>query len=79
MKANMMKAYLTVMNKIASFKNNEDGMETVQAIILIVVGLVVVAGLVAILTGGTTDGTGGILGTIKTKIEGLINNNGSLG
>lgn len=48
MKANMMKAYLTVMNKIAAIKDNEDGMETVQAIILIVVGLIIVGALVAL-------------------------------
>ena len=48
MKANMMKAYLTVMNKIAAIKDNEDGMETVQAIILIVVGLIIVVALVAL-------------------------------
>lgn len=52
MKLYMTKAYLTVINKIASvkenLKNNEDGMETVQAIILIVVGLVIVGGLVSL-------------------------------
>ena len=48
MKAKMMKAYLTVMNKIAAIKDNEDGMETVQAIILIVVGLIIVGALVAL-------------------------------
>ena len=48
MKMRMMKAYLTVMNKIAAIKDNEDGMETVQAIILIVVGLIIVGALVAL-------------------------------
>ena len=36
------------MNKIAAIKDNEDGMETVQAIILIVVGLIIVGALVAL-------------------------------
>lgn len=52
MKLYMTKAYLTVINKIASvkenLKNNEDGMETVQAIILVVVGLIIVGALVTL-------------------------------
>lgn len=48
----MLKAYLAVANKIHDFKENmkkEDGMETVQAIILVVVGLVIVAALIGIM------------------------------
>lgn len=70
MKLYMTKAYLTVINKIASvkenLKNNEDGMETVQAIILVVVGLVIVAVLVSII--GTSKDSG-IFKTITDKLK----------
>ena len=66
MKAHMMKAYLTVMNKIASLKENEDGMETVQAIILLVVGLTIVAALVTIIG---TNKDEGILKQIVEKLK----------
>lgn len=68
MKANMMKAYLTVMNKIAAIKDNEDGMETVQAIILVVVGLVIVAVLIGIIG---TDKESGIFSVIVQKLKEL--------
>lgn len=52
MKLKMMQAYLKITNKfrsaVASLKNEEDGMETVQAIILIVVGVVIVGALIAL-------------------------------
>ncbi len=66
MKANMMKAYLTVMNKIAAIKDNEDGMETVQAIILVVVGLVIVAALIGIIG---TNKDEGIFKVITDKLN----------
>lgn len=66
MKANMMKAYLTVMNKIAAIKDNEDGMETVQAIILVVVGLVIVAALIGIIG---TNKDEGIFKVITDKLS----------
>lgn len=66
MKANMMKAYLTVMNKIAAIKDNEDGMETVQAIILVVVGLVIVAALIGIIG---TNKDEGIFKVITKKLS----------
>lgn len=65
MKANMMKAYLTVMNKIAAIKDNEDGMETVQAIILVVVGLVIVAVLITIIG---KDEDHGLFKVVKEKL-----------
>lgn len=68
MKAKMMKAYLTVMNKIAAIKDNEDGMETVQAIILVVVGLVIVAALITIIG---KDENSGLFKVIKEKFEKL--------
>lgn len=66
MKACMMKAYLTVMNKIASLKDNEDGMETVQAIILVVVGLVIVAALITIIG---KDSDSGLFAVVKKKLK----------
>lgn len=66
MKAKMMKAYLTVMNKIAAIKDNEDGMETVQAIILVVVGLVIVAALIGIIG---TNKDEGIFKVITDKLS----------
>ena len=65
MKMSMMKAYLTVMNKIASFKKHEEGMETIQAIILIVAGLVIVGGLVSLARW--------LLPEIKNQISGTLN------
>ncbi|WP_295219023.1 hypothetical protein [Ruminococcus sp.] len=74
MKAYMMKAYLTVMNKIASLKDNEDGMETVQAIILVVVGLVIVVALITIIG---KDENSGLFSVIKQKLSDIgINING---
>ncbi len=66
MKANMMKAYLTVMNKIAAIKDNEDGMETVQAIILIVVGLIIVGALVALAKNK-------VLPAIESSVDSILN------
>lgn len=74
MKVYMMKAYLTVMNKIASIKDNEDGMETVQAIILIVVGIVIVGALIGVMTGDD-----GIVAKIGKKIGDFIEGNGESG
>lgn len=69
----MLKAYLAVANRIHDFKENmkkEDGMETVQAIILIVVGIVIVGALIGIV--GSKDDPDSLIGKIWNKITGLI-------
>lgn len=65
----MLSAYLAMKNKFDNFMKQEDGMETVQAIILVVVGIVIVGALIAIVG----DENSGLIGTIKTKLESLIN------
>ena len=74
----MLKAYLAVANKIHDFKENmkkEDGMETVQAIILIVVGVVIVGALIAIV--GKKDDPNSLLGKISKQLNDLVNKGNS--
>lgn len=64
----MLSAYLTMKNKFDDFMKQEDGMETVQAIILVVVGIVIVGALLAVIG----DEENGIIGDIKDQLEGII-------
>ena len=52
----MLKMYLNMQNKLADFMKKEDGMETVQAIILVVIGVVLVSVLISII--GTSKDKG---------------------
>lgn len=72
MSAWMLKTYLTVKNKWDSFKETEDGMETVQAIILVVVGIIIVGALIGIV--GSKDKQDSIIGKMWAKITTLIDN-----
>lgn len=71
----MLSAYLTMKNKFDEFMKKEDGMETVQAIILVVVGIVIVGALIAIV--GNKDDPDSLIGKIWTKISGLIDGGSS--
>ena len=58
------------MNKL---KNEEDGLETVETVILVGIAVVIAVIVLNLLTGDNHDGKDGLLHTIYTKIEGKIN------
>lgn len=71
----MLSAYLSMKNKFDDFMKKEDGMETIQAIILVVVGIVIVGALIAIV--GNKDDPNSLIGKIWAKISGLIDGGSS--
>lgn len=58
--------YLQLKNKADRFMEEEDGMEVLQAVILVAIALVVAAALLAIIGKNADDG---LLGEIHKKID----------
>lgn len=69
------KKYIAARIKMDEFMKKEDGMETLEVIILVVVAVIVASVVINILTKG--DDGKGLIGylfdTIKTKIDDLFN------
>lgn len=59
--------YLAAKAKLNKLMRNEDGMETLEAVLLIIVSVLVVGLIINLLTGG--DGEDGLITKIFTKIE----------
>lgn len=68
----VLKAYYNAKAKVEKLKNEEAGMETIEAVILIAIAVVVAALVLNFLTG--SDGNGGIVKQLFDKIGGKINN-----
>lgn len=64
------RAYFNAKVKLMSLANEEDGMQTVEAIILVVVAIVVAGAIIDVLTKGD-DGTG-IIGALFRDIKDRI-------
>lgn len=60
------RAYFNAKVKLMSLANEEDGMQTVEAIILVVVAIVVAGAIINVLTG--KDGQPGIISQLFTNI-----------
>lgn len=66
-------AYWKVRNKVDELKNNEDGMETIEAVILVAIAVIIALALVTLLTkDNPTFGSGGLIGYIFTKVKDKI-------
>lgn len=64
-------AYWKVKTKIDGLKNDESGMETIEAVILVAIAVIIALALVTLLTkDNPTFGSGGLIGYIFTKIKG---------
>ena len=63
--------YLQLKNKADRFMEEEDGMEVLQAVILVAIALVVAAGMMAVLGNINEEGTDGdgLLGKIARNIQ----------
>ena len=62
------RAYFNAKVKLMSLANEEDGMQTVEAIVLIVVAIVIAGGIIEVLTKGG-DGGHGIIGELFESIK----------
>ena len=62
-------AYYTMKAKVQKLMSDEDGMETVQAIILIVVAVAIAAVLLTLILGKDHDGNGGLIADIFKDIK----------
>lgn len=61
-------AYLTAMSKLRSFEDEEDGMETIETVILIAVAVIIAGFIVNILTDNFNDSGQGLIAYIFSKI-----------
>ena len=60
------RAYFKIKQKYEEFMQNEDGLETVETVILVVVAIVIALGVINVLTGD--DGKSGIISRIGELI-----------
>ena len=71
----LIRAFLRARAEMLRLENEEDGMETVETVILVAVAVVVAGAIIVALTGKNHEG--GIIkdlfDTFKTKIEDLFN------
>ena len=69
----LIQAYLKARMEMLRLENEEDGLETVETVILVAVAVVVAVCIYQALTGGTQDGSKGLVGSIFSGIETKIN------
>lgn len=70
-------AYWKVMFKLDELKNKEDGMETIEAVILVAIAVIIALAIITLLTrNNPTFGEGGLIGyifnSVKEKIDELF-------
>ena len=69
-------AFLKARAEMLRLENEEDGMETVEVVILVAVAVVIAGALINLLTGDKNTGKGGVIDTIfgfiTTKIKNLL-------
>lgn len=61
-------AYLTAMSKLRSFEDEEDGMETIETVILIAVAVIIAGVIVNVLTKDFNGSDKGLIGYVFSKI-----------
>lgn len=64
----LLRAYLRVRMEMLRLENEEDGMQTVEAVVLIAIAVVLAAAVLNLLTGDTKTGKGGIIEEIFKAI-----------
>lgn len=63
-------AYWKIKTKIDELKNDESGMETIEAVILVAIAVIIALALVTLLTkDNPTFGSGGLIGYIFTQVK----------
>lgn len=79
MKQKMELAMFNMINKIQKMMNNEDGMETLETVILVAVAVIIAGAIIVVVAGRGHDGSGGVIGnlfdTFSNAIGGLFNGN----
>lgn len=66
-------AYWNARTKLMKLANEEDGMETLETVILIAVAVIIAGIVIVFLLGEDKDGKGGIISIIFDKIKNEIN------
>ena len=70
----MIQAYLKARAEMLRLENEEDGLETVETVILVGVAVILAVIVFNVLTGGDTEkGEGGLIGDLFDKIQQKIN------
>lgn len=68
----LIQAYLKARMEMLRLENEEDGLETVETVILVAVAVVVAVCIYQALTGGTQTGDDGLIGSIFDNVEDKI-------
>ena len=69
----LVQAYLKARMEMLRLENEEDGLETVETVILVAVGVIVAVCIFNALTGGKQDGSKGLIGSIFDNVENKLN------
>ena len=74
MKQKMELAMYNMINKIQKTMRSEDGMETLETVILVAVAVIVAGAIIVVVAGAGHDGNGGVIGNLFDNFTGAITN-----